>query len=696
MAAHAHHTPAHRAFRTVTDTLSTCRLTPAPPPPLFLLIALLAFAFLSPPAPAQPAPDAPSASAHQRHIEDIKARLDKTSTLYAQKQIPDARQTVQMAYFEVFENLEGPIRINISARKSAQLEATFGEIRRMIGDARPQAEVDARIAWLKQELDAALPILDGGHQLVAQAQHDGHDNDAIAPYWKKYLQLIDDRLAESVTVYQENNYALARERILQAQFDGFKNSELEIAVRRHRSTTQASAINLRFSNLIALAARPQPPPISEYGYEITTLLQEIADQLPSLPLVRPEHAITPDGAPDPTDAALATQNATPDRDWHAVSGQINTAIAAAIATYQTGDAKAGMTAVQDAYFDLFEATGMENKVGARDTTAKTTIEGYFTRLVSLMKAGRPAAELTDQATLLAAELQKASATLGRAGSSPVETFLYSLLIILREGLEALLIVAAIVAYLIKNNHRDKLPLIRNSVLVALAASVLTAILFQWLFANSGASRELLEGFTMIAAVIVLFFMSYWLLSKTEARHWKAYLEGKLTASLTRGSLFGLWFASFLAVYREGAETVLFYFALFGDAGRTTQGALAIGAGFAAGSVLLAIVYFIMRYSVVRLPLKPFFLFTGIFLYFMAFVFAGKSVLELIEGKLIHPTLIPGVPEIGWLGIYPYRETLAPQALLLLAALFALWVMRRRRDAVVPPSPAATLPNHSSQ
>ncbi len=321
---------------------------------------------------------------------------------------------------------------------------------------------------------------------------------------------------------------------------------------------------------------------------------------------------------------------------------------------------------------------MENKVGARDAGVKTTLEGYFTRMVGLMKAGRPAEEIAVQAAALKADLSKAAALLGGAGQQEKGgLFLYSLLIILREGLEALLIVAAIITYLIKNNHRDKLPLIRQSVLVALGASVVTALLFQMLFANSGASRELLEGFTMLIAVVMLFSMSYWLLSKIEARHWKAYLEGKLSESLSKGSLIGLWLTSFLAVYREGAETALFYFALFGDAGSSVDMA-SIVAGFAAGSVLLLVAYAVMRFTVVKLPLKPFFFFTGSLMYLMAFVFAGKGVLELIEGKLFQPTVLAAVPEVGWLGIYPYAETLAPQAALIAAASIALWVMARQR------------------
>ncbi|MDR1283946.1 MAG: FTR1 family iron permease [Opitutaceae bacterium] len=674
---------------TATAQPACCRLC-AVRVRLFALICGLLAGLFSPALLA--AADDEADSVYKRHIDDIKTRLDKTAAFYSDSKIPEAREAVQMAYFEVFENLEGPIRINISAKKSAELEATFGQIRKMIGDGRPAADVNARIDWLRKELDAALPVLVGGHRLVAEGQHGGHENDAIAPYWKIQLRVIDDRLAEAVSAYEKGNYTLAREKTLRAQFDGFKNSELEIAVRRHRSTKQASAINLRFSALMGLAARPAPPPISEFGYEVTRLLQDIADLLPDLPLVREAHNLNADGTPAASSAATAADAAS-DRDWKAVSVQINDAITAAIARYASGDPadndnKTAMMAVQDAYFDLFEATGMENKVGAHDASFKTTIEGHFTRIVSLMKAGQPAASLHEQAALLATDLDRAAASLGKAGSSSWDTFLFSLLIIVREGLEALLIVAAIVACLIKNNHRDKLGLIRNSVLVALGASVLTAILFQWIFANSGASRELLEGFTMIVAVVVLFFMSYWLLSKTEAKNWKIYLEGKLSASLGKGSLFGLWFASFLAVYREGAETVLFYFALHSDAGGTASGNLAILSGFVLGSLLLVVAYIVMRFSVVKLPLKPFFLFTGSFLYLMAFVFAGKAVLELIKGKLFLPTLVPGVPTISWLGIYPYRETLAPQALLIVAALFALRVMRRQPSADAHATPVA--------
>ena len=608
--------------------------------------------------------------------QDIQKRLDHAAELYAKQDAAEARAQVQGAYFEVFENLEGPIRINLSAQKSIEMESAFGEIRKMIADGRPQTEVAARIGQLKTQIDEVLPHLSGGHQIVAESQHDGYDDPRILPHWRQSLQIIDDRLAEAMTAHEAGKVDEVRQKIQQAQYDGYKNSEMEIAVRQFRSSEQSGAINKQFTKLMELAEKQATH--GEFGYEITNLLQDVSDLLPDLPATRE------DQKPQPANANA--QGA--DTDWNKVVTDIDAALVAAIDEYKNGDAKQAIMAVQDSYFDLFEASGMENKIGARDAGVKTTLEGYFTRMVSLMKAGRPAEEIAAQATALKADLSKAATLLGGAGQQEKGgLFVYSLLIILREGLEALLIVAAIIAYLIKNNHRDKLPLIRQSVFVALGASVVTALLFQMLFANSGASRELLEGFTMLIAVVMLFSMSYWLLSKVEAHHWKAYLQGKLSESLSKGSLIGLWLTSFLAVYREGAETVLFYFALFGDAGSSVDMA-SILAGFIVGSVLLLVAYLVMRFTVVKLPLKPFFLFTGSFMYLMAFVFAGKGVLELIEGKLFQPTLLARAPEVGWLGIYPYAETLAPQAALIAAALIALWVMARQRVSIPAPQETA--------
>ena len=602
---------------------------------------------------------------YQQWVFDITNRLNNTEQLIKENKIDDAKTEVQMAYFEVFENLEGPIRINFSAQKSYQMEATFGEIRKMIGEGKPMSEIQAKIEGLKKELQEVLPSLIEGHQLNADGQHGVYDNAEIKPYWQQSFKTIDDLVAQAITYYENGDFSNAKKTFQQAQYDGYKNSEMEMSVRTNRSSEISSAINQQFYNLIRLSE--QSDQMTEIAYQSTQLLQDIEEQLPNLPTTREEQNVQA----MQSDAQTANDNA--DQDWAKISTDINQRIQQAIVLYQQGDAKKAMLSVQNTYFDVFENSGMENKIGSRDSNFKAELEGYFTRLVSLMKAGQ-GDKLQDQAVGLSQNLAKAVEMLQGGEQSDWSMFLYSLLIILREGLEALLIVAAIVAYMVKNNHHDKLPVIRQSVYVALAASVVTAFIFQLIFENSGQNRELLEGFTMIIAVFMLFSMSYWLLSKVEAQNWKHYLEGKLSTALTTGSLFGLWVTSFLAIYREGAETVLFYYALIGDA-KSAVSLAYLFAGFVSGAILLAICYFIMRYSVVKLPLKPFFMLTGSFMYVMAFVFAGKSVLELIEGKLFEPTLVAGVPQISWLGVYPYVETLVPQAILILAAIFAFFVMK---------------------
>ena len=596
--------------------------------------------------------------------DDIAQRLDATNELYQQGKTDEAKQKVQMAYFEVFENLEGPIRINISAQKSAEMEAEFGNIRRLIGNGAPQEEVQQRLQALRDEVQKVVPVLESGHKLVAHGSHSALDG--IDPGWAVAYQALDDNLAAAVSAFEKGNGAEAKKRVQQAQYDGFKNSDMETTIRLQKSARTAEVINRQFAALMKQADSDDS--IDAFGYSATTLLDDVQEAL--------------QGVPAPVSAAPPVEDtASAGKDWSGTQKELLAALAQATQTYQAGDTGKAVGQVQDTYFDIFEASGMENAVGARDANFKTELEGHFTKIVGLMNAGKDVASIQQEIAAFSAGLDKALELLG-GNQGGIALFFFSLTIILREGLEALLIVAAVIAYIHKSGHGDKQKVINNSVCWALGASVITALLFQWLLTNAAAGREILEGVTMLIATVMLFGMSYWLLSKVEAQHWKAYLQKKIGTSLSQGSLIGLWLTSFLAVYREGAETVLFYFALAADAKTALDYGYLFG-GLAVGIVILAVVYLIMRYSVVRLPLKPFFIFTGIFMYLMAFIFAGKGVAELIEGKAFTPTLIGDgtlFPKwMGdWLGIMPYRETLLPQLVLLAAALFALWVLFGRK------------------
>ena len=185
---------------------------------------------------------------------------------------------------------------------------------------------------------------------------------------------------------------------------------------------------------------------------------------------------------------------------------------------------------------------------------------------------------------------------------------------------------------------------------------------------------------------MLFFVSYWLISKAEAERWQRYIQSKVHSAVATGNLFALGGAAFLAVYREGVETVLFYKALL-DGTAAQTGAVVLG--FAVGMVGLVIVYVLYQRLGRRLPMRQFFLVTGGLLYYLAVVFAGKGVAELQGAGVVSTTLVSWVPRIDALGIYPTVESLAAQSLLVLCAIYAAVVALRQ--ASTPPDVAIKEP-----
>ena len=227
----------------------------------------------------------------------------------------------EMAYFEVFENLEGPIRINFSASKSYEMESAFGEIRRMIGAKKSLSDVQSKIDWLKASLREVEPVLDGGHRLVAEEQHNAFSRTDIAVHWQESFRVIDDLLAQAVNNYQAGNLSVASQNVQQAHYQGFKNSEMEMSVRQNRSAKDAAAINQQFSALIALTAEPDR--LNDVSYQVTTLLQDIEDLLPGLPTTRDEQQVT---AVQNTGNTPTAQDDIARADWAAVSLGIHQSI----------------------------------------------------------------------------------------------------------------------------------------------------------------------------------------------------------------------------------------------------------------------------------------------------------------------------------------------------------------------------------
>lgn len=248
-----------------------------------------------------------------------------------------------------------------------------------------------------------------------------------------------------------------------------------------------------------------------------------------------------------------------------------------------------------------------------------------------------------------------------------EAFFQSFLIILREGFEAILVIGAVVALLIKTGHRERLRSIWLGIALGLVASLATAVVMKTLLAAMPASREIVEATSMLVAVVVLFSVSYWLISKVEAAKWQKFIREKVNSALEHGGGKALALVAFLAVYREGAETALFYQALFNEGPNV---GVPLSLGIVVGFGVLAVIFTLFYRYGVRIPMRPFFTVTSILLYYMAFVFMGKGIRELQEGNVMRITVIPGGPHVDAMGIYPSVETLTAQGILIILLLFA--------------------------
>lgn len=371
-------------------------------------------------------------------------------------------------------------------------------------------------------------------------------------------------------------------------------------------------------------------------------------------------------------------------DVAAAVSELHAAGDAAIQGYRPDQGADTADRFSDLYFDTFEASGLEQAVNLRDPKRKAELEAQFAAVIGAAGNGQPrtkvAAAWHELRSGLATVASDFSAPAGQEGFWAVA--LQSFLILLREGFEAILVITALAAYLRKVGAGDKLRVVYQGVGWAVAASAVTAYLFSVVLRVSGAGREALEGVTLMIAAVVLFYVSYWLISKREAARWQAYVRGQIDKALSRGSLVALGTAAFLAVYREGAETVLFYQALLGQSAGQSA---AVWAGFAAACAGLGAVYLIMRYAAFRLPLGLFFAVTAALLYYLAVSFAGSGVLELQNAGWVSITPVPLVPRWPWLGLFPSWEGVAVQSGLILLALAAAtgWWLRRQRSGEVP-------------
>ena len=346
-------------------------------------------------------------------------------------------------------------------------------------------------------------------------------------------------------------------------------------------------------------------------------------------------------------ATMAFLHAHPELLSAAATGQTMTVarerLSQSVAAYEAGDAKRATDLALAAYLDGVEP--FEHALAARNVRVKNEIETEMGRLRSMLAAKAPVNDVRRQAGALKGLFTEAERTLAPSEADASAVFFGSFTILVREGIEALLVVVGMLAFLRKAERFELLPYAHAGWTGALLAGGLTWVAATYLVSISGANREVTEGLSSLFAAAILLSVGVWMHQKSAAGKWQAYLHEKMSAALTRRSALFLFGLSFIAVYREVFEAILFYAAMW-DQGQ--NGAVLLGLG--AGSATLAVISVLLLKFSARLPIGKFFQISSWLVAVLTVVLTGKGIADLQEAGWIAPHAIAG-PRLEVLGVY---------------------------------------------
>jgi high-affinity iron transporter len=385
--------------------------------------------------------------------------------------------------------------------------------------------------------------------------------------------------------------------------------------------------------------------------------------------------------------ALAASSSDQFADVRARVAEARGLVDAAVAAAEGGNREQAYELARTAYLDHFELA--EVPLRLRDPNLVLDLEFSFAELRNGIRDGAPLSEIRSSAAEIHSGLRDVDRTLADKGfTAPLLAFLFAFTILFREGVEVVLLLAILLGALSAGRASGYRKPLAFGVVAALAATAATWVLATLVLEIAPVQRELLEGVTAVAAVAVLFGVSFWLVSRLDQRHWLEFMRARVAAAISAGSAAAFAGLGFTAVYREGFETVLFYQALAIFAAGL---GLYVALGFAAAVVALGIVAYAVLRLGKRIPVKPMLTAGASILLLLSVTFAGNAVRSLQGADWVAITPVESdwarlpffVAELT--GIHPTRQGLTVQAVLLAVyVLGAVWVFgikpRRRRAA----------------
>ena len=524
--------------------------------------------------------------------------------------------------------------------------------------------------------------------------------------WTAAAKNIEDQLATAEKDYNDGNYGQAGTDFQTAHWIGYDASNFSKVVNDTISADKQKELLQQFTDLEGLAYQQDQgdaiaAKIDALTAEINATAQTLdanADLANPKEYAKQRAAQTAEERKKLDAAKKNSSKGKGDRTWSEVASEMTVILDQAYEAAAAGKGDEGATLVNNAYYQYYEKLGFEkNVMNAISGDRVSQVEYQFKMTRKTMRDGGSDREIKQLVDDLKSWLVKDAAILDGGASGNVNGFTklvtssagQAFLILIREGLEALLVVAAVIAYLVKSGNERFTRWIYLGVVAGLAGSGLVAVLFTFLFGGSGPIQEISEGVCALIATLMLLWTSNWMLNKSSVEAWNNYIRNKTEAAvagaqskvesgqgLGLGMIASLAMLSFLAVFREGAETVIFYESIYS----MSQDAHGMWVGGLAAAAVLIVIFLILRFTSVKIPIGPFFLVTSIVMAALVVIFAGGGIHALIEGDLIEGTYLSSVPTNDWIGLYPYVETITAQVIAAIAVvvLFVVGFIKKHR------------------
>lgn len=569
----------------------------------------------------------------------------------------------------------------------------------------PRVSASGRLVTLVAALMIALATLFATTAVPrsAIAADDGQTN---FDSWTAAAKNIEDQLATAEKDYNDGNYGQAGTDFQTAHWIGYDASNFSKVVNDTISADKQKELLQQFTDLEGLAYQQDQgdaiaTKIDALTAEINATAQTLdanADLANPKEYAKQRAAQTAEERKKLDAAKKNSSKGKGDRTWSEVANEMTVILDQAYEAAAAGKGDEGATLVNNAYYQYYEKLGFEkNVMNAISGDRVSQVEYQFKMTRKTMRDGGSDKEIKQLVDDLKSWLVKDAAILDSGASGNVNGFTklvtssagQAFLILIREGLEALLVVAAVIAYLVKSGNKRFAKWIYLGVVAGLAGSGLVAVLFTFLFGGSGPIQEISEGVCALIATLMLLWTSNWMLNKSSVEAWNNYIRNKTEAvvagaqskvesgqGLGLGMVTSLAMLSFLAVFREGAETVIFYESIYS----MSQDAHGMWVGGLTAAAVLIVIFLILRFTSVKIPIGPFFLVTSILMAALVVIFAGGGIHALIEGDLIEGTYLSIVPTNDWIGLYPYVETIAAQVIAAIAvvALFVVAFIKKHR------------------